>query len=306
MLDSFLRQVTKDSYGPIKLLDRTKLPAVVLKFHDAFSVMGWGRMPDPLLGRGKVNAFLFSKWNALVQSEQAWKNYLKSPDSLAFRKAGASIQQSGSMSSSLNELTETFPMRNTFLGAISEAEFKALDEKQPLTKERLISSDVYTGKIGENIPMIYPVTEFIAEEKTPQATVMGRAVWNQAMFRQQSGVKPLPFEFLCHFRLTEQSLKRLKVDSISLPKTASLQTLQAGVTWDFPVIELILSQNPYEKRVGLSEAMWMTGLSPDALQKAMLSAAWVSAFIRHHVKESDFKFIETSFCNSGRWFSHFE
>ncbi len=48
MLDSFLRQVTKDSYGPIKLLDRTELPAVVLKFHDAFSVMGWGRMPDPL------------------------------------------------------------------------------------------------------------------------------------------------------------------------------------------------------------------------------------------------------------------
>jgi hypothetical protein len=102
--------------------------------------------------------------------------------------------------------------------------------------------------------------------------VMGRAVWNQSMFRKQQGTKPLPFEFLCHYKLTETSLKNLNVEAVSLPKTASLQTLQAGVTWDFPVIELLLAQNPFEKRVGLSEAMWMTGLEPDQLQNAMLHA----------------------------------
>lgn len=295
MLDSFLRQVTKDSYGPINLLDKTQHPAVVLKFHDAFSVLGWGRMPDTLQGRGKVNAYLFSKWNGLVQSEAAWKQYLKSPDSLAFRKACASVQQSGSMSSALNELAETFPIANTFLGALGEVDFKELEDKKPLPKEKLISPEVYLSRPPETIPMIYPVSEFISEEKTPQATVMGRAVWNQSIFRSQSGTKPLPFEFLCHYRLTESSLKRLKVDSIALPKTASLQTLQAGVTWDFPVIELILTQNPYEKRIGLSEALWMTGMQPDALQKAMLSAAWISSFIRQPIKKATLNALKIRF-----------
>ena len=48
MLDSFLRQVTKDSYGPISFSEKTSIPAVVHKFNDGFSVLGWGRMPDPL------------------------------------------------------------------------------------------------------------------------------------------------------------------------------------------------------------------------------------------------------------------
>src|SRR5437868_1891211 len=129
MLDSFLRQVSKDSYGPISFHDQSVVPAVVHKFQDAYSVLGWGRMPDPILGRGRVNAYLFSKFNYLVQSEAAWTQFLRSPDALAFRKAGASIQQSGSVSSSLNELAETFPMANNFLGAIDESQFKGIDQK---------------------------------------------------------------------------------------------------------------------------------------------------------------------------------
>jgi phosphoribosylaminoimidazole-succinocarboxamide synthase len=294
MLDSFLRQVTKDSYGPISFHNKTALPAVVHKFQDAFSVQGWGRMPDPILGRGKVNAFLFSKFNMAVQSEAAWKLFLKSPYALAFRKAGASIQQSGNLSSMLNELTDTFPMANNFIGAINEQQFKAIDQKTSLSPRELMPEDAFSGT-PEQAPLVYPVCEFISEEKVPVSQVMGRAVWNHSVFKEQVGAKPLPFEFLCHYKLTESSLKRLKVDSVSLPKTASLQTLQAGTTWDFPVVELVLAQNPFEKRVGLSEAIWMTGMAPEALQKTMLTAAWVSAFMRNRLKKLELDSIKIRF-----------
>ena len=283
MLDSFLRQVTKDSYGPVAFNQKTSFPWVVHKFQEAFSLFGFGRMPDAIGSRGKINAFLFSKFNFAIQSQASWTQFLKSPDALVFRKAGTSIQQSGNVSSSLNELAETFPMRNNFVGAIDEQCFKELDQKIPLTPDRFLAPQFFDGS-REVVPMVYPVCEFISEEKIPVSTVMGRAVWNYSIFRETNGAKPLPFEFLCHYRLTEQSIKRLKTDSISLPKSASLQTLLAGTTWDFPVIELLLAQNPFEKRVGLSEAIWMTGLSPEFFQKAILTAAWASAFMRFRIK----------------------
>jgi phosphoribosylaminoimidazole-succinocarboxamide synthase len=326
MLDSFLRHVTKDSYGPISFRDQTAIPAVVHKFQDSFSFLGWGRMPDPIVGRGKVNAYLFSKFNTAIQSPDAWENFLRSPDALAFRKAASSIQQTslqqasvspgGSVSATLNELAETFPIRNNFIGAVGEQVFKNLNTKVPVTREELLSAETFLAKNANpksadqkslaeknsdshatdspslSVPNVFPICEYIPEEKIPVSTVMGRAVWDYSIFRNQTGPKILPFEFICHYRLTDASLKRLKIDSISLPKTASLQTLQAGTTWDFPVIELALIQSPFEKRIGLSEALWMTGMSPEALQKAMLTAAWTSAFIRQKIKKVELNAVK--------------
>ncbi len=283
MLDSFLRQVTKDSYGPISFQEKTTFPVIVHKFHEAISVLNWGKMPDPLLDRGRINALVFSKMNEKFLSVDAWRDFLRSPDALAFRKAGASIQQSGNVSATLNELAEKLPIHSTYLGAVDESHFKALDVKTSLTQENLIPSNFFDS-IDSKIPMIYPVSEYIAEEKVPTATVMGRAVWDYSIWKNQAGAKSLPFELLCHFTLTEASLKKLNVDSVSLPKTASLSTLQAGTTWDFPVIELVLPQDPFERRMGLSQAMWVTGFSPDFLQKTLLSAAWIAAFARYYVR----------------------
>ena len=245
-------------------------------------------MPDQLLGRGRLSAFLFSKWNSALLSESLWKQYLKSPDSLAFRKAGASIQQSGNLSSRLNELAETFPIASSFMGSIQESQFKELDEKRPLVKEDLLDPQFFDSK-PVSLPFLFPVCTLIQEEKIPHTLVMGRTVWDYSVFRsdarKQKGLRPLPFEFICHFRLTDTSLKRLKVDSVSLPKTASLQTLQTGVEWDFPVIELGLAQNPFDKRIGLSDALWMTGLAPEQLQTAILTAAWIASFMRFQMKK---------------------
>ncbi len=296
MLDSFLRQVTKDSYGPISFLEKTKTPVIIHKFHDAISVLGWGKMPDPILDRGRAAAVTYSVLNQKLLSTDAWKTFLRSAQALSFRKAGTSIQQSGNVSSMLNELAETFPMRSTFLGAIGESSFRDLDGKLGLWSDQLLKLEASSLQpVNGRLPMIYPVIEFIAEEKVPAATVMGRTVWDYSIFKNQAAPKALPFEFLCHFKLTESSLKNLKVDSISLPKTASLQTLQAGTSWDFPVIELVLPQDPFERRIGLSEAIWMTGFKPEFLQRTLLTAAWVAAFTRTQVVPFELQSVKLRF-----------
>ncbi|MBC7397454.1 MAG: hypothetical protein H7333_08420, partial [Bdellovibrionales bacterium] len=200
MLDSFLRQVTKDSYGPVSFQEKTLFPVIVHKFHEAISVLNWGKMPDPLQDRGRINALVFSKLNEKFLSQDSWKDFLRSPDALAFRKAGASIQQSGNVSSTLNELAEKLPIHSTYLGAVDEAHFKALDGKNSLARTDLISAS-YFDQSFDKLPMVYPVSEYIAEEKVPTSTVMGRAVWDYSIWKQQAGVKVLPFEFLCHFTL---------------------------------------------------------------------------------------------------------
>ena len=294
MLDSFLRHVTKDSYGPISFKEKTSSPAIVHKFHEGISVLNWGKMPDVILNRGKVGAAVFTELNQALQSELAWKNFLKSPEALSFRKAGTSISQSGNVSAMLNELAEVFPISSNFLGVIDEPHFKALDSKTALTVDQLLPRDQVQASL-EKQAMLYPVVEYIAEEKIPHSTVMGRAVWDYSLWKKQASPKMLPFEFLCHFALTESSLKKLKIDAISLPKTASLHTLQAGVSWDFPVVELILTQDPFQKRIGLSDAIWITEWSPEKLQTTILTAAWIAAFLKYTIKGFSLNAVQLKF-----------
>ncbi len=283
MLDSFLRHVTKDSYGPISFVDQASIPAVVHKFNDSFSVLNWGKMPETLTDRGRASAFVFSLLNQKFSSTDSWKAFLRSPEALAFRKAGASVSQGGSVSSMLNELVERLPIRSNFVGVMDETRFKNLDQKKPVTGATFISGSVEEQGLSP-LPMLYPVCEYFAEEKIPHSMVMGRAVWDFSFWKNLKSPKMLPFEIHCHFVLNEESLKTLKVDSVSIPKTASVHTLQKGSKWDFPLIELVLPQDPNQRRVGLSEAIAMSGFTGDQLQETMLIASWIAAWSKYQIK----------------------
>jgi hypothetical protein len=289
MLDSFLRSVTKDSYGPVTFpsVPVGHQTVVVQKYHDAFSALNWGKMPDVLQNRGHLNALVFAHLNSLVQSETSWKEFLRSPDALTFRKAASSIPQSGNVSSTLNELAETFPIRSNFVGCVDENSFKNLQLNQPIQAAQLFKGDLKDELNSK--ANLYPVCEFFHEEKVPVSNVMGRAVWDYSFWKKQNVTKVLPFEFECHFALTEGSLAELDARSVALPKTASLSTLKAGTDWDFPLIELVLSQDPLRKRIDFSEALWMTEFSPEKLQKTILTAAWIASFVRYQAHKSKLK-----------------
>jgi phosphoribosylaminoimidazole-succinocarboxamide synthase len=281
MLDSFLRQVAKDSYGPVKLAGSSGLPCVVHRFNDSYTVEGWGKMPDSIRDRGRINAAVFSLLNRRYLSRDSWKAFLRSPDALSFRKAGGSIPQAGTVSSMLNGISESLPLASNYLGLLSEGAFKALDSNAPLS-----SSDL-TGPIGfSEGATVFPVCAFYQEERAPVSTVMGRAVWDRSVWTRQAGPKLLPFEILCHYSLTESSCSALNTSQISIPKTSALHTLQPGVRWDFPVVELLASNDPFQKRLGLSEALWVTGFSPEKLQELILSATWISSWAAFELKQA--------------------
>jgi hypothetical protein len=202
------------------------------------------------------------------------------------------------MSVMLNELAERFPMPSNYLGVIGEQEFRVLDQKQPIGPEALMDES-----LPQTSGMLYPVCEYLPEEKIPHAMVMGRTVWDFNTWKSLPSPKRLPFEIECHFTLNEESLRRLKTDAVSIPKTASLHTLQAGTSWDFPLIELIMSQDPLERRLGLTEALAMSGFSPEQLQELLLTAAWVSAWARFQMKTFTLESIRLRFAMdlNGQW-----
>lgn len=279
MLDSFLRQVAKDAYGPLSFPEKANVPVVVHKFSDSFSVMGWGKMPEPIADRGRIAAAVFTRLNSRFLSPESWRTFLKSPQALSFRKAGASISQGGNVSAMLNEISERLPLRTNFFGAVSEGAFRALDGKSPMNAGTFLSEEDCRAAWNAG-KMVYPVCGFYPEEKIPSSMIMGRTAWDSSQWRALPAPKMLPFEVLCHFTLNEKSLETLKTDSISIPKTASLHTLQPGVNWDFPVMELVLPQDPYGRKVGLSESLWITGLPAGRVQEILLEAAWTAAWLR--------------------------
>jgi hypothetical protein len=280
MLDSFLRHVTKDSYGPVRLEDREEGRFLVHRFHDHFSVLNWGRMPDALVGRGRVSAWVFSVLNSRYCDAESWRQFLRSPEALSFRKSGASLSQGGTVSSGLNALADTLPLRSNFAGSVTEATFKSSDASRAIARSALVQdpSLLFTGTYG------YPVCEYFEEVRIPQTLVMGRATLDFETWRSRPGPKRLPFEIECHFVLNASSLERLKTDAISIPKTASLRMLQEGATFDFPLMELVLTADPCERKIGLTEALAITGFTPDRLQELFLQAAWIAAWVRHQIR----------------------
>lgn len=285
MLDPFLRQVTKDSYGPVSFTDRTQVPVVVHRFHDSYSIPGWGKMPDAIADRAAIAANVFALLNRRCQSPDSWRGFLRSPEALSFRKSGASIAQGGNVSSQLNEVSDRLPVRSNYLGVVDERGFKLLDAAAGLNASSLMSDSAFHA-VRSAVPQLFPVCEYYPEEKIPVSSVMGRAVWDHSIWRKQAFPKVLPFSFLCHFSMNEESLRSLRSDSISIPKTASAHMLQPGASWDFPLIEMPLAQDPLGRRMGLSEALWITGLSPQVIQELMVSAAWIAAWARSEVRSA--------------------
>lgn len=280
MLDSFLRHVTKDSYGPVRLEDHGESRFVVHRFHDHFSVLNWGRMPDALAGRGRVSGLVFSVLNSRYCDSESWRQFLRSPEALSFRKSGASLSQGGAVSSGLNALADALPLKSNFAGSIPDETFKSSVQNQLLPRSVLVSDPALLYR-GSNW---YPVCEHFEEIRIPQALVMGRASHNFEPWRHARGPKRLPFEIECHFELNAHSLEGLNTDAVSIPKTASLRILQAGATFDFPLMELVLTADPCERKIGLTEALAITGFTPERLQELFLQAAWVAAWARYQIR----------------------
>ncbi len=307
MLDS----ISKDRYGPLFALHprgtttQTKVSAVVHRFSDQFSVLDWGKMPETLTDRGISQSLIHHHLSTLLSSPSAWKDYLRSPDALTFRKAASSIPQnvdahpSGmkteSIGSMLNEMGSEFPLASNYLGILTEGAFKNLNPQDAVSPEVALQSFAEL-RAGIKTPVLgYGIFELFSEEKIPFGSVMGKAVWDYPIWKKSNGIPSvLPIEFKCHFELRAEAIPNLKSESLVIPKTASLATLVPSSTWDFPLIEMVLDQDPFHHRIGFNELLWITGFSVSQIQKTVLTAAWIASFLRWALSKSKLTLVEAN------------
>jgi len=236
MSDLVYRNVTQDAFGFNE--------AVASKYLDSFSVFDWGRMPDAIPNRGRFQSFMQAFVNLKISSSEEWLKFLRSPDALAFRKSASNVIQNGAVSAQLNELADSFPMKSSDLGIISEENFKAG------TMDRLnLTSEVIQK--GESC---YLLNESFPEEKVIAVSLMGKTAWDFSAWKNNSGSKALPFEFDCLF------------------------------TEEFPTVTLRCPQKTISDEVSMTEALLITDLGATQLQEVTLRSAWIAAFIQFQLK----------------------
>ena len=162
--------------------------AFASKFLDSFSVLDWGRMPDAIPYRGKFQLLQQAFIDLKITSAEEWQNFLRSSDALAFRKAATAVLQSGVVTAHLNELADSFPMKCSGLGMITEDGLK-VELTELIQKTEIIQKN----------ESYYLLNEAYPETKITSSTVMGKTVWDFSDWKNETGPKAFPFEFDCEF-----------------------------------------------------------------------------------------------------------
>jgi hypothetical protein len=218
---------------------------VARKFLDSFSIFDWGRMPDSIPNRGRFNAFLEAFINLRIASKDEWTKYFRSPEAHAFRKSATSVLKSGKVTANLKEVAEVFPMQTSDRGLIRESSFKA-GVMDPLQ---------LTSEVLANDERFYLLSDPYPEEKILPITVMGKPLWDFSVWKKNPGKKALPFEIECSFESGE-----------------------------FPEVTFKCPQKTISPEVSYTEALLITGLTPEKLQELILRSAWISGMIQYQLR----------------------
>ncbi|MEK7690351.1 MAG: phosphoribosylaminoimidazolesuccinocarboxamide synthase, partial [Bdellovibrionota bacterium] len=57
--------------------------ALVFEYSDAFSVFDWGRLPDPIIGKGAALAVMAASFFSKIQKPDTWREFSKSSEAQA-------------------------------------------------------------------------------------------------------------------------------------------------------------------------------------------------------------------------------
>ncbi len=308
MIDSLARGHTKDIYGPVLLEQGVKasVPAHLFRFSDSIHALRAGRLPDSIPGRGLANAAIHAHLHRALQDRKAWSLFLKSEDAVSLRKGLSTIhiQPGAALSGDLNELAISLGksgLRTPFLGQVAEEEFQKSADLTPL-------------RVTNEAPTRFSAQEVTQEWKEEHAFVLGRPVSNwSAPGESLAKMECLPFFIRAHFVLLPESplLARVQrapelMGHLAVPKTASLAALRAGESFDFPVLECIAANDPFESVLSSNELMARARMDANSLQELLLLAGWTAAFIRAEWKKKTVDLVSVNLRfgidrTSGEW-----
>lgn len=271
MISPLYKGSVKDLRGPVSAAGT---PALIFEYTDAYSVFDWGRMPDPLAGKGQALAVLAADWFERLESPEQWKEFSKSPAALSLRKGN----RFGAAFNELGERLQARGLRTHFLGTLP-----ALPEKTDVTPVPIAQA------ARANAPFRHLVVRQVSVVKPDNATVLGRSIPDYSKTRISPPPRLVPLEVVFRFSCPEGSslLERVARDpnylaSIGFGKAGGFAeySVTPGARWDFPVLELFTKLESSDRPLNLTEALAISGLEGAQLQDLLLKTAWVAGFIK--------------------------
>lgn len=257
------RGSVKDLRGPVQSGgDR----AVVFDYTDAYSVFDWGRMPDPIPGKGRALARLATYWLSELEQPEAWQAFSRSPAAQALRRAS----RFGAAFNELGEKLQAEGLRTHLLSGPAAAPFPV---KLPI---ELTDSQLLVREVNVTRPEV--------------RRVLGREVYDYSRAQSAPGAARLvPLEVVFRFSVPEGSslLGRVQrnpdyLASIGFPGAVAVR----GARWDFPVLELFTKLESTDRELSLQEAELISGVSCQVFEEMLFRTAWVAAFLRDRAERA--------------------
>lgn len=272
------RGSVKDIRGPVELTTAAGEPdgpsvvtGVVFDYTDAYSVFDWGRMPDTIPRKGAALALIAAEWFDRIERAEIWKEFSRSADAIALRKGN----RFGSLFNEIGEELQARGARTHYLGVLPEVSGAGMGAPSAVLQPSMLGA--------MQRPVRHLAVRQVAVVKPSFQVILGRSIPNYLTTRNALPPKLIPLEVVFRFGVPEGSSLLERVERIP-GYLASIGfgdfRIEPGVRWDFPVIELFTKLEPSDRPLSLTEALAISGLGGDQMQRMLLKTAWVAGYLR--------------------------
>jgi phosphoribosylaminoimidazole-succinocarboxamide synthase len=266
VISTLYRGSVKDLLGPVQVPSG---PAIIFEYSDAFSVFDWGRMPDLLPHKGEALAILAAHLFERLEDPQVWRDFSKSPEALALRKAN----RFGAVFNELGEELQADGLRTHYLGVLDSPSGPPRTEPGLETKNASQATQPFRRMLVREVSVVKPVF----------TSVLGRTLPDYDSTRNSTLPRLVPLEVVFRMECPAGSslLDRVARDpgylaSLGFPDLR----IEPGQKWSFPVLEFFTKLETTDRPVPLSEALAISGLTATQLQEVLLKTAWVSGILK--------------------------
>ena len=279
MIPTLYRGSVKDLLGPLQTENG---PGLVFEYTDAYSVFDWGRMPDPLPGKGSALAVTAAHWFEKLEQPETWSQFSKTPEALALRKAnrfGADFNEWG-------ERLQREGLRTHYSGCLIGSEFQKLSTGTAQARGARLA-EISRGEVPRHL-----LVKQVSVQKPRMTSLLGRAVPDYSSSWNAPSPKLVPLEVVFRFSCPPGSslVDRLRQDSQYLASRGfsdvTVESIEKGARWDFPVLELFTKLESSDRPVSLGEALAICGLPAERLNELLFKTAWVASLLRANLAKS--------------------
>lgn len=275
MTSTLYRGSVKNLIGPIKSFN---LPALIFEYTDAFSVFDWGRMPDLLSRKGEALAIMAADLFEKLEKPQTWRDFSKSPEALALRKAN----RFGAAFNEIGEELQSKGLRTHYLGVLDNLTLvQSTSTHTSVADESLL---VPKKLSDQNEPFRRMVVKQVSAVKPTLSSVLGRIVPDYDPTRRSPLPRLIPLEVI--FRLScpagSSLVSRMEKDTGYLASLGFSETVwEPGAKWDFPILELFTKLESSDRVVSFGEALAISGITAKQLQETLLKTSWLAGLLKY-------------------------